>query len=161
MPQYEKTPKTQQTFRNAVVIKSPIDQASGYGKDINLSHILTTLIQKTGRFTERFASDLFISWEDLIETMNDIWDNKNENETAEFIKIFGLRESGVDGNLFTINRLKGTQNPSDINRYVYVQYVYRKIYALSVTIHEDKKTDVKLYDITNNIIKIAQEDLDD
>ena len=61
--------------------------------DINYSDILTQLIQSCGRYCKRYASDLFIDWQDVVRELE-----KGEpiNETY----IFGIRTDGVDHKSF-------------------------------------------------------------
>ena len=59
---------------------------------INISDITTFLIQNVGRYCDRYASDLLISHESLINTIN----NLNPDRKNEYLWL-GLRESGDDG----------------------------------------------------------------
>lgn len=54
---------------------------------INLSSILTSLIQNTGRMVENYASDLFILWNTV---------EKAVQEKKNRIFVFALRQDGVD-----------------------------------------------------------------
>ena len=66
--------------------------------DISYSDILTYLIQTAGRVCKHYASDLFITWCGLTETLRE-FDCSNEKI------LFGFRESGVDSNTFVLSRL--------------------------------------------------------
>lgn len=121
-----------------------IETAEGFGDDINMSGILTHLIQQTGRFTEYYASDLFISWNSVLRTLDECVkkrprtaDETNETNTDDIQEInyiiFGIRKCGVDGNTFTFHRLMETGN-NPIYDYVYPEHVYRKIFGLKLTV---------------------------
>lgn len=56
---------------------------------INYSSILTRLIQEAGRICEFYASDLFIDWRSIVESLED-----GTIETGSYL--FGFRDSGVD-----------------------------------------------------------------
>ena len=88
---------------------------------INYSSILTTLIQNTGRFCERFASDLFIDWSTIDSKLQD-----GSMETGSYF--FGLRDSGVDHESFIDSRMSS---------YGFSSYQYRKIFRLDVVTTED------------------------
>lgn len=56
---------------------------------INYSSVLTRLIQEAGRICEFYASDLFIGWRTIAESLED-----GTIETGSYL--FGFRDSGVD-----------------------------------------------------------------
>ena len=90
--------------------------------EINTSSILTKLIQTAGRFCENYASDLFIDWKYIEESL--------ENPDYEGGRyLFGFRQNGVDGNTFILSRYN--------NDGKYAKYEYRAMYALDVTITPD------------------------
>lgn len=110
--------------------------------NINISSIIDTIITNTGRFCERYASDVLFD----LNHMNDIIKNYNPNYPEEHIVCFGIRRDGVDGYEFLKSRLKNDfcSNPYRINEY------YRKI--LAVHIHFDEENSelyCTLKDITN------------
>lgn len=92
--------------------------------DINLSSILTKLIQEAGRWCEYYASDLFIDWERLQNNL------KNKN-LKSYTMVFGFRQSGVD-NLSEI-QIK-TDNPT---MYGCDGGYYRSVWALDITIYNN------------------------
>lgn len=94
-------------------------RATGYLGDINLSGILTKLIQDTGRFVEHYASDLFITWEHAIA----LTDKHEVTPDEDSIIVFGMRECGVDHNAYFMSRTYSQESKS----------TYRKIYALRIT----------------------------
>ena len=104
------------------IYNSKIIKTEGRNFDINYSSILTKLIQECGRLCERFASDLFIIWNSIEQQLQE----KNI-ETSAYL--FGIRENGVDENVFIINRY-------DANGCI-AMFQYRKIYRLDVVVEED------------------------
>lgn len=64
---------------------------NSWGWHINMSSTLTELIHYAGRYTDNWASDLFIFWNYNIEN-EEIKRNKDWNTTW----YIGFRESGVD-----------------------------------------------------------------
>ena len=108
--------------------------AFGSRYNINLSSIETKLIQDVGRFCERYAGDLFISWNEVKETI----DCHTEPKTVIGI---GIRRDGVDGNGYICHNLE-----SESTRYHY----YRKVYAVCIE-HNDLDVNVTLKDISNEI----------
>ena len=56
---------------------------------INYSSVLTRLIQEAGRICEFYASDLFIDWRAIAESLED-----GSVETGS--RLFGFRKAGVD-----------------------------------------------------------------
>ena len=59
--------------------------------DVNMSDIITRLIQLAGRYCDRYASDLFIHWNDSRANPLD-----KDFRYGGGKMIFGFRESGVD-----------------------------------------------------------------
>lgn len=102
-------------------------EASGYWSqsqghyDINTSSILTRLIQEAGRYCERFASDLFISWSSVEERIRDIDDG--ENDTF----LFGFRQDGVDHNDFVLCRAENERC------YGSFEHNYRSLWRLDLS----------------------------
>ena len=66
--------------------------------DVNLSSILTLLIQKAGHICKHYASDLFITWISFDKRL------ENPDYAGEKI-LFGFREMGVDSNTYVLCRL--------------------------------------------------------
>ncbi len=95
--------------------------------DINISTMGTILIQTAGRWCERYASDLFISWDQLRAKI------KKHIETTDIItddeEVFGFRKNGVDHDAYVYNRIINGEN---IDNY------YSKLYMIKIT---DKETD--------------------
>lgn len=105
---------------------------SAYGKkdDINLSSILTRLIQSAGRYCRSFASDLFISWECFLCDL--------ANDEPKPAYLFGMREMGVDHDAFIMSRY---------NTEAYARYEYLQMWRLVVEKDEDGWYSVHLYEI--------------
>ena len=102
-----------------------------YGEyNVNYSEILSELIYATARFCENYASDLFISWEPVANTLRHL----HTTEVLGFV--FGIRENGVDGAEFVRGRL---ENPG-----CYGSNVYRAIYQLTATFDDDENVTLKL-----------------
>lgn len=87
------------------------------------SEILSFLIGKAGKYCKRFASDLFISWQDVDHALSD-----GNYEGGRFI--FAFRDEGVDGNNFTIARLGSP--------IMYGKHPYRAIYVLDIDVAGDE-----------------------
>lgn len=116
-----------------------------YRISINLSDLETFLIQKTGQFCERYASDLMITLNTIKRNIN----NPNPHQPV-YYQFIGIRQSGVDGIGYVLSRM--TQDQPE-----YLAQYYRKLYAIRIT-HTHKKERryatyvyVELIDITNNI----------
>lgn len=87
--------------------------------DINISAILTKLIQEAGRWCCDYASDLFIKWKYGI-------DNPLENGTMTDTKLmFCFREFGVDGEY---SYMHNHQN----------YHYYRSVWTLTVKVDNGK-----------------------
>lgn len=97
-------------------------EAQGRDFSINYSSILTKLIQECGRLCESYASDLFITWNEITRKLEE-----KTIETSTYL--FGIRESGVDHNEFILMRYN--------NNGYYAKYEYRKIYRLDVIMDND------------------------
>lgn len=88
--------------------------------DINYSTILTELIQNAGRWCERYASDLFISWQTVENRLHKIsMDNVSY--------LFGFRQSGVDHDTFIFSRFNQNEYTEE----------YRAIYRLDLEFIKD------------------------
>ena len=92
--------------------------------DINYSSILSQLIQWAGRFTESYASDLYIIWKYNV-------DRKLDDENLEsYSLLFGFREMGVDDQILGDPEYTVVESHIKENR-----YYYRKVARLDVTIN--------------------------
>ena len=106
-------------------------EASGRNFDLNYSSILTKLIQECGRLCESYASDLFITWNEIVDKLKE-----KTMETSTYL--FGIREMGVDHNDFVLMRYN--------HEGCCAKQEYRKIYRLDVLVDDDL-TKMKLYEI--------------
>lgn len=111
--------------------------------NINISDITTFLIQNVGRYCDRYASDLLISYESLINTIN----NLNPDRKNEYLWL-GLRESGVDGIAYIIASMKD-HSPE------YIAAYYRKVFCIKISSVFMGKFTVELADMSNDIYSIA------
>lgn len=60
-----------------------------YSWEINVSDILTKLIKEVGRLCDSYASDLFVTWKEIQQ--------KLDNGTMQSTRyVFAIRDSGVD-----------------------------------------------------------------
>lgn len=57
--------------------------------DICYSEMLSQLIKSCGKYCERYASDLFIDWESVVELLD-------KGEDIDEKRIFAIRDYGVD-----------------------------------------------------------------
>ena len=110
---------------------SKVIEAYGRDFDINYSSILTKLIQECGRLCESYASDLFITWNSIVEKLK-----AKTMKTSAYL--FGIREMGVDHNEFVLMRYN--------NDGYHARHEYRKIYRLDVIIDGDQIR-MELYEI--------------
>lgn len=132
--------------------KSETVLATAYGSqcsDINTSDIVTKLIQLTGRYCEKWASDLLIN----IERMNScIKEMDNANETEPAYIAFGIRQLGVDGNSFTAARI---HENGMLASYKTISDFYRQILCVKISRKKNEfdffETAVELRDIKNTI----------
>ena len=89
--------------------------------DINLSSVLTRLIQEAGRYCEHYASDLFIDWQTVENAMKTTAPVVNETY------LFGFRQNGVDHTEFILCKAKDSACYGDIFT------VYRSMWRLDFT----------------------------
>lgn len=104
--------------------------------NINDSSILTELIHCAGRYTESYASDLFITWKYCV-------DNKlSDPDLESFSILFGFRENGVDSDTVGDDKREEVvaKNMKENT------YYYRRVKRLDVTI-EGLKIKMELKEI--------------
>lgn len=89
----------------------------------NISSMLTTLVQETGRFTERYASDIIISANSLMKSLDEPFEHDGD------IFLFGMRENGVDHYEFVLCNMDTYAHDSGK-----FENYYRKIYAIRLDI---------------------------
>lgn len=110
---------------------SKVIDAEGRDFEINYSSILTKLIQECGRLCESYASDLFVTWDVIMQKLR-------EKTMETSVYLFGIREMGVDHNEFVLSRYN--------NDGCYAKYQYRKMYRLNIVV-EDELITMELYEI--------------
>ena len=110
---------------------SKTTEAFGRDFEINYSSILTKLIKECGRLCDSYASDLFITWNEIVQKLKE-----KTMKTSAYL--FGIREDGVDHNEFVVSRYN--------NNGCYAKYEYRKIYRLDVVVSGDV-IKMELYEI--------------
>ena len=127
-----------------------INETGSSYSNLNLSSIATKLIQDTGRFCEHYASDFIINWNELTEYIEHL-DTIDEPECRFFA--FGIRQDGVDGNIFLTCRLTDGYH-NEINANTRNNY-YRKIYVVKAEKYLDQTncliTNITLADIQYSI----------
>ena len=82
---------------------------------INLSDILSKLISSAGRFVIRYSSDLFITWNSVLEYIR-------SKPTEDHVFVFAMRQNGVDSNSYF-----------KINSYTEPSCYYREVFFLKIT----------------------------
>lgn len=123
--------------------------------ELNIADLQTILIQITGRFCERYASDLLLTLADIepftkqaVVTDNSTWS----------IGI-GIRENGVDHNNFILARLNETKRHG--SNLIYPTTVYRKLLVLQIEDTKDENYDTRkftLADITHQLTRLSDTD---
>lgn len=121
---------TYATIRHAFNSAKDIMVENGDMASINITSILTRIIQDTGRFAERWASDVLYT----LDHIRLLCDNEYilEEEIDEIFPI-AIRRDGVDSENFLMSRLKDTQR-GPIDSYVYPQQIYRRILGVRVQV---------------------------
>lgn len=108
---------------------------------VNLSSILTRLIQDTGRFCDTHADDVLFDIENIVDTAKRGVEGRVPNVT---IKAVGIRANGVDGAEYIFNNMNNNWHDD----------YYRRIYGIRIThsIENDEDTvTVELRDIKAEI----------
>ena len=120
-----------------LLVSKTVFEDSGYSYDmldrkkvaINYSNIQSFLIKEAGSLCDSYASDLILNLEKVDEILH-----QTETDFHERIA-FGFRKSGVDGNKFTLCRLKQS------NVYGSITSNYRALYVLDIDMsHTDYGT---------------------
>lgn len=133
-----------------------------FPENINLSNIYSKLIEETGRWTERYGSDLIISI-DALRREFDAIRHDPDFESKSTIHAFGIRRDGVDGNLFLMSRLYESSR-AKISEYVNVDANYRKIlllemdYAAEDGYFNSIRVTATLRDATTSFLRIEEDD---
>lgn len=134
-----------------------IDNEYKHDYDLNACEIQSKLIYFTGRFCERFASDIILTLNNLDAFLH----NCKITEQKQWVIGVGIRENGVDHNLFIMNQLErtitnpfGHPNPREC---------YRKLLAINIQDIPNKnnsggKRIITLVDIINDIPYFPKDD---
>lgn len=164
----EHGPMTLQQSVNSILQKAPDKilysekfYTTDNPKELNISNLQTLLIQITGRFCEKYASDLLCT----LSTIEPFCKNVKIDKPDRWIIGIGIRDYGIDHNAFIIHRLNNTKSGN--YEFVYPTQVYRKLLILDIT---DKIIDMKndiitseriftLVDATHDVSKIIPNDL--
>lgn len=93
--------------------------------NINYSSILSRLIVEAGKRCESYASDLFISWETMLNDISKIEENTN------LTYYFGFRDMGVDHELFIQTRLDSPE--------AYGEKPFESIFRLTVDVNAERE----------------------
>lgn len=104
---------------------------------INISSILTKLIQDTGRFCDTHADDILFDLEDIVKIAKHGVENMIPHVT---VKAVGIRASGVDGAEYIFNNMNNNWHDD----------YYRRIYGIKITHlveHDEDTVTVELRDI--------------
>lgn len=115
---------------------------------INLSSIETFLIQETGRYCERYASDLLVTWNSIKETMADR--NPFSHVSYQFL---GIRKSGVDGLSYVMANMQQYKHQVS-----YLEQYYRKLYGIRILHPTAEKpfVTIELRDCSQDLHQLAR-----
>lgn len=159
MPRIDRyTPKTiEEAFETCPKL---LTKDSGQAGNINTCSVLTRIIQETGRFCERFASDMFITW----QSVEKLYNGRMDIDCPEtYYETFAIRRNGVDGNTFLMCRLKDSRFPN--HPYVHPEQEYRRILGLKITIMPQEPgcglapdVTLELRDLTDSFCKVHPDD---
>lgn len=116
------------TFSKSIGLTICADGSATYRKNdgnrlehfVNYSSILTALIQEAGRVCVNYASDLFISWESLLDETER---KMKEKEDFMITTFFGFRDQGVDGPFYINEKISDEKTYGD---------PYESIYRLDI-----------------------------
>lgn len=151
---------TPATIRMAFDSAAPLITCEGNMGSINISDILTRVIQDAGRFCEHYASDILYG----LDRIRTLCDNKYDlEETIDEIFSFGLRECGSDHNAYILNQLANSRAGGP---YVYAMPYYRRVLAVRVHVYVDPQWSTprcvcELRDISHKFLHLNKADIDD
>lgn len=158
-PRYalNQTPATIRDAYDAPDNTKPITENARVG-EINISGILTRIIQDCGRFVERYASDALYS----IDTIRTLCECRYPiEEPIDEIFCFGFRMDGVDHNAYILKNLYDSRRPP-YNDFVFATPYYRRILAVRVKVEmEDNypRLTCELKNITHKFHSLNKADL--
>ena len=128
---------TYATIRSAFNNTKTLMEEHGELGNINITSILTHIIQTVGRYADSYASDALYSIDDIRTLCEHEYPAYRD---IDEIFVFGIRRHGVDGNNFLMTRLVSTIH-GPINGYVYPETMYRSILAVRVHIWCERAED--------------------
>lgn len=135
------------------------DEARAYpgaSCELNASSIQTALIQITGRFCERYASDLISTFASLDPFLT--VDASDARDDSWYIGV-GIRDNGVDHDAFILSRLESTAKP--MHAFAQTEHVYRKLLVIEIIDKAEEGSllrTVQLKDVTHAAIVIKRKD---
>lgn len=157
------TPATvRQAFWGSPTLKAEFSSAPG---SMNITSILTHVIQVVGRFSERFASDVLYD----IDRIRELVDCKYDlDRDFDEIVVIAARRDGVDGESFFMSRLKDTARPFPGSRglwdaFVHVEATYRQVLGVRIWAKAPSRGDpgrmgCELRDMTNSFLRMNRAD---
>ena len=98
-----------------------------YAYSMNFSSEFSYLIENTGRFVERYQSDLLYGINSFNNRLDKTINNLQPGDSAEIIVVFGLRDSGVDHDNYVLSNMNGSAS-SQLSHY------YRRVYTFRAVI---------------------------
>ena len=116
------------------------------GADVNRSDVMSYLIKEVGTKVTHYQSDLYYD----LHTMNEVISNWKPEEIMDDIYV-GLRDSGVDGNVFVI---AGAVNSSTAKG-----FVDRYIALYKISLREVKDETYKWNDIILSLDLLEEGDM--
>lgn len=119
----------------------------GKRPDDMVENIAAPIIHWVGRLAERYASDVLIDWNCM---MNSIIRAKSGDD---MMFVFAIRDSGVDGIRMFMSRMSEAAKRSGYIQMASPSEVYRKAFLLRAQANSQKLT-LELRDITNELYKI-------
>ena len=130
-----------------------VDTAEGQNfQCVNESTILTKLIQAVGKNTERWASDLFISWKDVLKAIM-VAESDEVNVGYNTLISFFIRKDGVDSNDYAVMRMNEWSNDKEKFRTMLADY-YSNIYIVNI-----EKTDIGILLTLKDVKDVITSDL--
>ena len=152
-------PTPQIIVRNFEQCERILCTETGTLDNLNLSSIITRLIQDVGRFCERFASDFIISWDMVRKQL----EPRPVTEPYYAVEIFGIRRAGVDHNNFFLSHLRNDSRGG----YFCCENVYRQVLALGIEILPAESPErcprvaCTLKDLTDELWRVEPGDLEE
>lgn len=94
--------------------------------EINVSDILTKLIKEVGRLCDSYASDLFVSWNEIQKKLD------NGTMRGDELYVFAIRDGGVDHE----QRYENHKDEPNYYRAVWFLNVYTNDGQIKMTLHK-------------------------